>query len=43
MEIHVNVIAGINVGFEFFQDEDFGNGFMLDLFFFRVLFVQTQD
>lgn len=32
MEIHVNTIAGINVGFEFFNDEDFGTGIIVESF-----------
>lgn len=38
MEIQLNVITGVNVGIEYFEDEDHGNGVILDLVVLRLIF-----
>lgn len=37
MMVQFNYIVGLSIGFEIFQDEDYGEGVMLDLFLFRVI------
>jgi len=37
MEIQINTICGVSLGFELFNDEYHGSGMMFDLFIFRVL------
>ena len=36
--IEVSPILGINLGIEYFEDEDFGRGIILDLLFVRFTF-----
>lgn len=37
MEIQVNTIMGVNVGVEYFEDEEHGNGLIIDLFVLRFI------
>ena len=44
MELQINTIMGMNVGIEYFEDQAFGPGLILDLFILRfILFFTSQD